>query len=50
MLATDTIADIDVSDFKHLSANAVHYESHHNLSPHKNLFPDSVRNENVNTL
>ena len=44
-VSTDTIADVDMSDLEHLSANAVHYELHHNPSPHKNLFPDSVRNE-----
>ena len=30
---------------EYLSSNAVHHKSHHNPSPHKNLFPDSVRNE-----
>ena len=44
-VSTDTIADTNVSDFKHLSANAVHHKLHHNPSPHENLFPDSVRNE-----
>ena len=44
-VSSDTIAEIDVSDFKHLSANSVHHESHHNPSPHENLFPDSVRNK-----
>ena len=33
-----------MSDFEHLSANAVHHELHHNPS-HENLFPDSGRNE-----
>ena len=44
-VSTDTIADVDMSDFEHLSPNAVHHKLHHNPSPHKNLFPDSVRNE-----
>ena len=43
-VSTDTIADVDVSDLEYLSPNAVHHESHHNPL-HKNLFPDSVRNE-----
>ena len=44
-VSTDTIADVDVSNSEYPSPNAVHHESHHNPSPHKNLFPDSVRNE-----
>ena len=46
-VSTDTIADadVDISDLKYLSPNAVHHESHHNPSPHEGLFPDSVRNE-----
>ena len=44
-VSSDTIADIDVSYFEHLSTNAVHHESHHNPSPHENLFPDSARNK-----
>ena len=39
-----TIADLDVLDFKHLNAGEFHCKSHHN-PPHKNLFPDTVRNE-----
>ena len=42
---TDTIADVDISNLEYLSPNAVHHELHHNPSLHKNLFPDSVRNE-----
>ena len=34
-----------MSVFKYLSANAVHHKLYHNPSLHKNLFPDSVRNE-----
>ena len=34
-----------MSDFEHLSTNAVHHELHYNPSPHESLFPDSVRNE-----
>ena len=41
-VSSDTIVDMDVSDFEHLSANVVHHESNHNASPPKNLFPDSV--------
>ena len=44
-VSSDTIADMEVSDFKHLTAGEVHPESHHNPSPHKNLFPDTVRNK-----
>ena len=43
--SSDTIADMDVSDFKHLSMVEVHHESHHNPSPHENLSPDTVRNK-----
>ena len=43
--STDTIADVDISDLKYLSPNAVHHELHHNPSLHENLFPGSVRNE-----
>ena len=44
-VSTDTIADVDVTDLDYLSPNAVHHETHHNPSPHENLFPDTVRNE-----
>ena len=43
-ISSDSIADVDVLHFEHLSTNAVQYELHHN-PPHENLFPDSVRNE-----
>ena len=43
--SSDTIAYVDVSDFKHLSAGKVHPKSHHNPSPYENLFPDTVRDE-----
>ena len=44
-VSSDTIADVDMSDFEHLSAGEVHHKVHHNASPHENLFPDTVRNE-----
>ena len=44
-VSSDTIADVDMSDFKHLSVNAAHHELQHNLPAHENLVPDSVRNE-----
>ena len=44
-VSSDSIVHMDVSDFKHLSAGEVHHESHHNPSPHKNLFSGTVRNE-----
>ena len=44
-VSSDTIADMDVSDFEHLSKGKVHCKLHHNPSPHENLFPDTVRNE-----
>ena len=44
-VTTDTIADIDISDLAYLSPNAVHHDTHDNLSLHKNLFQESVRNE-----
>ena len=37
-VSSDTIADVDVLDFEHLSAGEVHPELHHNPSPHENLF------------
>ena len=43
--STDTIADVDMSDFTDISPCAVHNECHDNTSQHKNLFQDSVRNE-----
>ena len=42
---TDTIADVNVSDFTDMSPDVVHHEMHNNPSPHENLFQDSVRNE-----
>ena len=33
-VSSDTIADIDVLDFEHLSAGKVHPELHHMPSPH----------------
>ena len=44
-VSTDSSADVDISDLAYLSPNAVQYETCDNLSPHKNLFQDSVRNE-----
>ena len=44
-VSSDTIVDVDISDFEHLSAGEVHSESHHNPSPHENLFSGTVRNE-----
>ena len=44
-VSSDTIADMDVLDFKHLSAGEVHPESHHNPSSHENLFSGTVRNK-----
>ena len=44
-VSTYTIADADISDLAYLSPNAVHHKTHDNLSLHKNLFQDSVRNE-----
>ena len=44
-VSSDAIADMDVSDSRHLSAGKVHCELHHNPSQHENLFPDIVRNE-----
>ena len=41
-VSTDTIANIDISDLECLSPNAILHELHHNPSPYKNLFPDSV--------
>ena len=44
-VSSDIIADVDMSDFEHLSTNAVHHKLHHTPSPQGNLFPDSVRND-----
>ena len=44
-VSTDTIADVDISDFAYLSPNAAHHKTHDNPSLHENLFQDSVRNE-----
>ena len=44
-VSSDTTADVDVLDFKNLSVGEVHPESHHNPSPHENLFSGTVRNE-----
>ena len=44
-VSSDTIADIDMSDFEHLSAGEVHPILHNNPSPHENLFSGTVRNE-----
>ena len=44
-VSTDTIANVDVSDLVDMSSNAVHHETHNNLSIPENLFQDSVRNE-----
>ena len=44
-VSTDTIADVDISDFADKSPDAVHHEHHDNMSQHENLFQDSIRNE-----
>ena len=44
-VSTDTIADVNVSDFADTSPDVVHHKIHHNLSLHENLFEDSIRNE-----
>ena len=44
-VSTDTIADVDFSDFADMSPDAVHHKNCDNLSLHKNLFQDSVRNK-----
>ena len=43
-VSSNTIADMDVSDFKHLCAGKVYPKLHHNPS-HKNLFSGTVTNE-----
>ena len=43
--STDTIADIDISDFVDISPDTVHDECHNNIPQHKNMFQDSIRNE-----
>ena len=42
---TDTIADVNISDFTDMSPDVVPHEMHHNPSPHENLFQDSIRNK-----
>ena len=44
-VSTDTIADVDVSEFTDISTDAVHHEHHDNMPQHENLFQDSIRNE-----
>ena len=44
-VSTDTIADVNVSDFMDMSSDVVYHEMHHNPSLHENLFQDSIRNE-----
>ena len=44
-VCTDTIADVDVSDFANISPDTVHHEHHDNTSQHKNLFHNSIKNE-----
>ena len=44
-ISSDTITDLDVLNFEHLNAGKVHPKSHHNLSPHENLFSGTVTNE-----
>ena len=44
-VSSDTIADMDIFDFEHLSAGKVHPETHHNPSPYENLHSGTVRNE-----
>ena len=44
-VSTDTIADVDISDFMDISPDAVHHKHCNNMSQHENLFQDSVRNE-----
>ena len=44
-VSTDTIADVDISDFTDMSLNAVHHKTCNSPSQHENLFQNSVRNE-----
>ena len=44
-VSTNTIADLCISDFADMSPDVVHHKMHDNLSPHENLFQDSIRNE-----
>ena len=46
-VSTDTIADVDISDFVDMiiCPDAVHHKNCNNLSLDENLFQDSVRNE-----
>ena len=44
-VSTDTIADVNISDFADMSPDVVHQEMHHNPSLHENLFQDSIRSE-----
>ena len=43
--STDTIADVDISDFMDISPDSVPYECRDITSQHENLFQDSIRNE-----
>ena len=44
-VSTDTIADVNISDFTDMSPDVVHHETSHILSLHENLFQDSIRNK-----
>ena len=44
-VSTDTIADVDVSDFMDISPDVVHHEHCDNTSQHENLFQGSIKNE-----
>ena len=44
-ISTDTIADVNISDFVDMSPDVVHHEMHHSLPQHENLFQNSIRNE-----
>ena len=44
-ISTDTIADVNVSDFTDMSPDVVHHEMHHSLPQHENLFQNSIRNK-----
>ena len=43
--STETIADVDISDFMDINPDAVHHKHCNSTSQHENLFQDSVRNE-----
>ena len=44
-ISTDTITDVNISDFTDMSPDVVHHKTHHSLPQHENLFQNSIRNE-----